>query len=111
MWLRVIGYLGLVLKFAGLTLVGLRLSWLLIEDEVPFGPLRVAIDRWARERSRFRVALFITCPFCIGLWVQSGMVAVMAQLTSLPFPVLWAVGVNMVAAPLHHVLDAKVLGK
>ena len=52
-------YVVYIIKFAALTLVALRISWFLIEDEVPFGPIRVRLNVWATRRSWPRLALFL----------------------------------------------------
>jgi hypothetical protein len=37
-----------------------------------------------------RLAYLLSCPWCLGLWVSALAVAVVAQLISVPLPVLWA---------------------
>ena len=97
------------MKFIGLVLVGLRISWLLIEDKVLNRP-RNAIVEWANRRAHPQLSLFVRCPFCIGLWAQAVLVAAAAQYVDLPLPVLWVAAVNMVAAPLHHLIDRALMG-
>jgi len=72
----------LAMKFVALTLVGWRLGWLLIEDDLS-APLRAKV----------------------GFWVEAVLVAVVAQFSSLPYPALWPFALNAVSAPLHHMVD------
>ena len=99
--------LGLLVRFLVLTLVGLRLSWLLIEDELLGAPRSWLIER-SQARGRARLAMFFACPFCIGFWAQALLVAVASFHLDLPLPVLWPLAINMVAAPLHLWLDARL---
>ena len=101
-------YVVYIIKFAALTLVALRISWFLIEDEVPFGPIRVRLNVWATRRSWPRLALFLVCPWCIGLWSQIALVSVVAQFADIPWPGLWPLALNAVVAPAHHLLDQAI---
>lgn len=99
--------LGLLVRFSALTLVGLRLSWLLIEDEIVGQPRAWLIER-SQAKGHARLAMFFQCPFCIGFWVQTVLVIVACHHMDLPLPVLWPLAINMVAAPLHLWIDAKL---
>lgn len=94
----------LAMKFVALVLVGWRLGWLLIEDSLT-EPLRVRVIDWAGQHHWPKLQLFVQCPFCLGFWVEVALVAVMAQITSLPYPVLWPLALNALTAPLHHLAD------
>lgn len=94
----------LAMKFVALVLVGWRLGWLLIEDSLTASLRAKAID-WAGQHGWPKLQLFFQCPFCLGFWVEVVLVAVMAQITSLPYPVLWPFALNAITAPLHHIVD------
>lgn len=100
-------YVVLVIKFVALALVALRISWFLIEDII-ISDQRAWLVVRAQKKGRPKLALFWKCPFCLGLWSQIALVAVVAQFTSLPWPGLWVLALNMVVAPAHHLLDQAI---
>jgi hypothetical protein len=94
--------------FLALCLVTLRLSWLLIEDAITAGP-----RRWIRGRLEFgqhyKAKAFFGCPWCIGFWAAVALVAVLdAWWLNVPLVGLWPFAINMVVAPAHAWLDAKL---
>lgn len=97
-------YLIQIIKFLALSLVSLRISWLLIEDALIRDQRAWLIAR-AQKQQRLKLALFWQCPFCIGLWVVVALVAVVAQFTVIRWPVLWPFAINIVVAPVHHFIS------
>ena len=102
--------LWLVAKFAAVCLVTLRVSWLLVEDEI-LAPLRDRWVTWARDHGWLRLALFPKCEWCIGLWATAAIVGGLVAWgrVSIPAPVLWPAAVNMVVALLHGWLETRLL--
>lgn len=95
-----------VALFVFLVLAGARLGWLWIEDAVMETP-RDKVSLWANAHNHPKLLLFSVCPWCIAFWIQVVMVAVLdlANMASFPLVVLWPFAINMVAAPLHHLID------
>lgn len=52
-----------------------RITRLLVADQVLAAP-REAVQRWAggtaQRRSRPALAYFVTCPWCVSIWVAAG---------------------------------------
>lgn len=92
--------------FLFLALVGTRISWLLIEDEVLAVPRRHVLA-WAERHDLRYLSLFVECPWCVGFWGQAALVASLDLWFSWSFPMvaLWPFALNMVCAPLHHLVD------
>lgn len=95
-----------VTLFLFVTLAGMRLGWLLIEDQLTRGPRERVID-WSLRHGHPQIGTFVQCPWCIGFWVQVVLIAVLDGfgLASFPLVALWPFAVNMVAAPIHHWID------
>lgn len=52
-----------------------RLTHFITEDHVPFGPLR---DRIAERQPDSMLATWITCPWCVSVYVSVGVIALHA---------------------------------
>lgn len=71
-----------------MALAAYRLWHLVAEDTIIERP-----RAWLVKRSA-KLSDFITCPWCAGFWISCGVVAVTAQLVSVPLPALQAAAVS-----------------
>lgn len=53
-----------ILTVIALVLAAYRLTRLVVADEVPFGPIRRKI-----QGSGSKLEYFMSCPFCVSIWV------------------------------------------
>jgi hypothetical protein len=56
-------------------LASYRLARLLTMDDLT-KPVRDTVWKWASDREHHRLAEFVTCPHCVGVWVAAGVVLV-----------------------------------
>jgi hypothetical protein len=54
-----------------------RLARLLTMDDLT-KPARDRVWKWAADREMHRLAEFVTCPHCVGVWVAAGVVSLSA---------------------------------
>jgi hypothetical protein len=56
------------------SLAAYRLARLVTMDDLT-KPARDRVWHWAMEHKRHRLAEFVTCPHCVGVWVAAGVVS------------------------------------
>jgi hypothetical protein len=82
-----------------------RLTRLLIADQV-LEPLRTGILVWAQPeqgRQRPMLAYFVTCPWCVSMWVAAGWLL----LASLAGPVAWYLGAALAFSAITGLLAGR----
>jgi len=77
--------------FALITFTCWRVTRLLVEDTLPWvAKPRAWVGNWATAHKQWWLEDLLTCPHCVSVWVCGAVVAVAAQVISVPLPVLVA---------------------
>lgn len=65
-------------------------EWLAVKANGELGAAPTWTARWWWQETE----TMVTCPWCLGFWISGVVVCIVAQIYSLPIPVLWWLAVS-----------------